>query len=48
MSITMHGKSLSDFIDSLYFNPEMEFAFSNNRFLISGNWTLSNRIRVDL
>ena len=36
MSITMHGKSLSDFIDSLYFNPEMEFSFSNKRFLISG------------
>ena len=32
----MQGKKLNEFIDSLYFNPEMEFTFSNKCFLISG------------
>ena len=32
----MQGKSLSEFIDSLYINPEMEIEYSNNKFLISG------------
>ncbi len=32
----MKGKNISEFIDSLYINPEMEFSFSNKRFLISG------------
>ena len=32
----MRGKTLSEFIDSLYINPEMEIEYSNNKFLISG------------
>jgi len=32
----MQGKTLSEFIDSLYINPEMEIEYSNNKFLISG------------
>lgn len=33
----MQGKSLSEFIDSLYINPEMEIEYSNKKFLISGH-----------
>ena len=32
----MQGKSLSEFIDSIYFNPEMEIEYLDKRFLISG------------
>lgn len=32
----MEGKNLSEFIDSLYFNPEIEIEYSNKKFLISG------------
>ena len=32
----MQGKSLSEFIDSLYINPEMEIEYSNKKYLISG------------
>lgn len=32
----MRGKTLSEFIDSLYINPEMEIEYSNKKFLISG------------
>ena len=32
----MQGKTFSEFIDSLYINPEMEIEYLNNKFLISG------------
>ena len=32
----MQGKSLSEFIDSLFINPEMEIEYSNKKYLISG------------
>lgn len=32
----MQGKSLSEFIDSLYINPEMEIEYKAKRFLVSG------------
>ena len=32
----MQGKNLSEFIDSLYINPETEIEYSNKKFLISG------------
>ena len=32
----MRGKTLSEFIDSLYINPEMEIEYSNKKYLISG------------
>jgi hypothetical protein len=32
----MKGKNLSEFIDSLYTNPEMEIEYTDKRFLISG------------
>jgi hypothetical protein len=32
----MRGKNLSEFIDSLYINPEMEIEYSNKKILISG------------
>lgn len=32
----MQGKSLSEFIDALYINPEMEFEYIDKRFLVSG------------
>ena len=44
----MQGKKLNEFIDSLYFNPEMEFAFSNKRFLISGYYENNEyTLRID-
>lgn len=32
----MIGKKLYEFIDALYFNPEMEFTYCGKRYLISG------------
>ena len=32
----MQGKKLNEFIDSLYFNPEMEFVYSGKKYLVSG------------
>lgn len=32
----MTGKSLYEFVDALYSNPEMEFIYQNKRYLISG------------
>lgn len=32
----MIGKSLCEFIDTLYVNPEMEFTYQDKRYLISG------------
>ncbi len=32
----MNGKTLSDFIDELYSNPEMEIKYHNTRFSVSG------------
>ena len=44
----MQGKKINEFIDSLYFNPEMEFSFSNKRFLISGYWENNEyTLRID-
>lgn len=35
----MVGKSISEFIDELYSNPEMEFVYKNERYMISGYLT---------
>ncbi|MBE6651491.1 MAG: hypothetical protein E7613_09300 [Ruminococcaceae bacterium] len=44
----MQGKKLNEFIDSLYFNPEMEITFSNKRFLISGYYENNEyTLRID-
>ena len=45
----MEGKNLSEFIDSLYFNPEIEIDYSNKKFLISGYRDDDNNyvLRVD-
>lgn len=32
----MQGKKLSEFMDSLYINPEMEVEYNNKKYLISG------------
>lgn len=32
----MKGKKLSEFIDSLYSNPEMEIEYNNKKYLVSG------------
>lgn len=32
----MNGKSISDFISDLYYNPEIEFVYQNMRYMVSG------------
>lgn len=32
----MNGKSISDFISDLYYNPEIEFIYNAMRYIVSG------------
>ncbi|MCI1268770.1 MAG: hypothetical protein LKG21_02560 [Ruminococcus sp.] len=32
----MNGKSISDFISDLYYNPEIEFVYQDMRYMVSG------------
>ena len=45
----MKGKTCKDFITALYSNPEIEFAFRSDRYLLSGCINSSNTIyRLEL
>ena len=45
----MQGKKLSLFIDALYINPEMEFEYAGEKYLVSGYRDDNNEylLRVD-
>jgi len=47
--MNMQGKKLSEFIDSLYSNPEMEIEYLNKKYLVSGYRTEDNEyvLQVD-
>ena len=40
----MTGRTISEFITELYNNPEMEFIYHNNRYMISGYVSSSSDI----
>lgn len=43
----MNGKSISNFISDLYYNPETEFMYQNMRYIVSG-YIKSNKYTLEL
>lgn len=43
----MTGKSFQDFMDELYYNPEMEFLYCGERYMLSG-YVTKNQYTIEV
>ena len=43
----MTGKSFQDFLDELYYNPEMEFLYCGDRYMLSG-YVTKNQYTIEV